>query len=292
MSSEDDQGNERAEVFTQNRGGSVSATDGLPGGIDNLDGDVVAEFNFLFTNFISHVYSEKVLKRHAESQSPSTNSVQAIQVVCSVTRYPHHCIASISALYNQRRRRHPFSKTDPSMIFTLSLHVAINELKPLIQLPKKLASKTQNQQINSALKDCGKLLHYSVSQLNRSLISCDGKKSMANGTMIGELTAWIRSGISSIEKCLKGLEPMKSEWRVARVKFNKAEVYMGNSLRILENKNAINQVFYPAVQSIMASLMLNRESYVLNIFLICSQYLVMVFLICFLLRLMISRPRR
>ncbi|KAL2555797.1 putative pectinesterase/pectinesterase inhibitor 26 [Forsythia ovata] len=176
----------------------------------------------LFAVIISTaIYGFTVLKRHAESQSPSTNSVRAIEVVCSVTRYPHHCIASISALYNQRRRRHPFSKTDPSMIFTLSLHVAINELKPLIQLPKKLASKTQNQQINSALKNCGKLLIYSVSQLNRSLISSDGKKSMANETMIGDLTAWIRSGISSVDKCLKGLEPMKSEWRVARVKFNK-----------------------------------------------------------------------
>ncbi|KAL2471933.1 putative pectinesterase/pectinesterase inhibitor 26 [Abeliophyllum distichum] len=167
----------------------------------------------LFAVIISTIiYGFTVLKRHAESQSPSTNSVRAIQVVCSVTWYPHHCIASISA---QRRRRHPFSKNDPSMIFTLSLHVAINELKPLISLPKKLASKTRNHQINSALKDCGKLLNYSVSQLNRSLISSDGKKSMANETMIGDLTAWIRSGISNIDKCLKGLESMKSEWRVA-----------------------------------------------------------------------------
>lgn len=224
----------------------------------------------LFTIIISTIiFGFGVLKRHTESQYPSSNSVRAIQVVCSVTRNPRLCTTSISALYN-RRRRHPFSKTDPSMIFTLSLHVAINELKPLISL-----SKSNN---------CGKLLDDSLSQLNGSLISSDGKKSMDDETMIRDLTASIKGGISNIDKCLKGLESMKSEWRIARVKFYMVKVYMGNSLQILQNRNAINEMFYPDVQTIFASLMLNRELYLLSIILICSQYLVMVFLVCNLLR--------
>lgn len=223
----------------------------------------------LFTLTISTIiFGFTVLKRHTESQYPSTNSVRAIRVVCSVTWNPHHCTTSISALYN--RRRLPFSKTDPSMIFTLSLHVAINKLKPLISLPKNT--------------DCGKLFNDSLSQLNGSLISSDGKKSMDNETMVRDLTASIKGGISNIDKCLKRLESMRSEWRIARVKFYMVKVYMGNSLQILQNKNVINEQFYPDVRTILASLMLKPASYCLSLILICSQYLVIVFLVCILLR--------
>ncbi|PIN03344.1 Pectinesterase [Handroanthus impetiginosus] len=253
-------------------------------------------FILLFTLIISAIISAfTVLKRHAESQSLSANPILAVESACRVTYNYRTCIRSLSSLQNQSH------KIYPSDILGLSIRSVFHEFSTISTLPQELASKIENNNIKPALIDCQNLLVDSLNQLNRSqnveIIDCDEE-------MVQDLRILMAQAKNSTTRCLHGLHtaaaaaaaagtPLQQILRLKKVKMRimKAEIYVLNSLDILEKKGEIDAMFGPNFGSILGSFMLDREYYVLSVVLLCLQYLATALLFCVLVRVFMSRTR-
>ncbi|KAL2254035.1 UNVERIFIED_CONTAM: hypothetical protein Sindi_0198200 [Sesamum indicum] len=253
----------------------------------------------LFTLIIFAIISVfTVLKHRTESHSLSVRPTAAIHSVCRFARYYQTCVDSLSPLSSYGHKIHA------SYIFGLSIRAAFFEFYSIGTLAKKLSSKMENKHIGLVLTDCQKLFTDTISQLNRSLIMIDNYLDLDEGilafdeVMMRELRNSTAQATNNLDRCLEGLgEEGATPREVVMIKkvmvrIEKAQMYMLNSLAILEKKDVIKEMFDPSVQSILASFMLAREYHVLTIALFCSQYLVLVFMFCSLLRVFMSRTRK
>ncbi|KAG8379164.1 hypothetical protein BUALT_Bualt07G0059700 [Buddleja alternifolia] len=109
---------------------------------------------------------------------------------------------------------------------------------------------------------CQDLFIDSLSQLNKSMIMTmdfvsPKDKILDNEEIVENLRILMINAMYDVDKCLKGLEETRKEWRFLKNQIESriysAKVYMLNSLDILDNKNVIHEIFYPRVGSIMAA---------------------------------------
>ncbi|PIN15138.1 hypothetical protein CDL12_12219 [Handroanthus impetiginosus] len=138
------------------------------------------------------------------------------------------------------------------------------------------------------------ILEFSIRSQNVEIIDCDEE-------MVKDLRILMAQAKNSTTRCLHGLHtaaaaagtPLQQILRLKKVKMRimKAEIYVLNSLDILEKKDEIDAMFGPNFGSILGSFMLDREYYVLSVVLLCLQYLAMVLLFCVLMRVFMSRTR-
>ncbi|KAH0455043.1 hypothetical protein IEQ34_016967 [Dendrobium chrysotoxum] len=96
-------------------------------------------------------------------QSPISAS-SSIKVICSVTRYPYSCFASLSfAAINSST-----VATDPAALFKLSLAVASRSISKLSSILSTLKIPTIDIRLQAAVNDCKELLDDTVDRLNDS----------------------------------------------------------------------------------------------------------------------------
>lgn len=174
-----------------------------------------------------------------EQEHPTSDSTESLKTVCAVTKHLDSCISSISSLNDP-------PKSDPVHFFNLSLQVSLRELTNLSSLPKTLISKSNEPRSESALKDCVKLFDDSVSQLNNTAelmkVSRPGEKVLTE-MKISDMLTWISAAMTDQETCLDGLDEMGSTVvDEVRARVHKSNVYMSNSLAILNNlKNLLEK---------------------------------------------------
>ncbi|PIN03346.1 Pectinesterase [Handroanthus impetiginosus] len=244
-------------------------------------------FIIFFTLIIFAIISAfTVLKHHAESRSLSANPMLAFRSACDVTYNYRTCIRSLSSLQNHTHKIHP------SDILGLSIRSVFHEFSTISTLPQELASKIDNNNIKPALIDCQNLLIDSLNQLNRSqnveIIDYDEE-------MVKDLRNLMAQVKNNTGRCLDGLDGAAAAavpqqiftMKKVKMRIQKAEIYVLNSLEILEKKSEIDEMFDPNFRSILGSFMLQT----VGVF--CLQYLVMVWLFCVLImRVFLSRTRK
>ncbi|XP_004303759.1 PREDICTED: pectinesterase 3 [Fragaria vesca subsp. vesca] len=174
-------------------------------------------------------------RNSSSSPSPTEPATQltpssSLKAVCDVTLYPNSCFSSISSLKNS-------NTTDPEALFKLSLHVAIDEVSKLKDLPSKLKSKIGNDtKLNEAFKVCETLFDDAVDKLNDSLSSMEigSSDKLLSQTKINDLKTWITASMTDQDTCLDSLEELNStlvqEFRDA---MQNSTEYASNSLAIV-----------------------------------------------------------
>ncbi|KAL2515895.1 putative pectinesterase/pectinesterase inhibitor 26 [Forsythia ovata] len=188
------------------------------------------------------VIHESVTEPPESEEEPSqiaSNSAKSLKTVCAVTRYPESCISSISSL------NHP-PTANPLNFFNLSLQATARELSNLTSLPKELISKSNDKRTESALKDCISLFDDSVSQLSRSLglMKVGTGEKVLTDMNISDLQTWISAAMTDQETCLDGIGEMGSTVPDEfRVKVQKSQEYMSNTLAILNNIRSLFEKF-------------------------------------------------
>ncbi|KAM7471913.1 hypothetical protein LguiA_010096 [Lonicera macranthoides] len=175
-------------------------------------------------------------KRNSDTSSDSNNipssqmsPASSLKAVCSQTRYPDSCIASISSLQTS-------NTTDPEELFKLSLHVVKNSLDKLSSLPEDLKNKTKDQGLKSALDVCGSVIDDAIDMLNDSISLMDvhsGGK-VLSASKINDLKTWLSTTITNQETCLDALQELNHTVPVdvKGIMKNSTE-YASNSLAIV-----------------------------------------------------------
>ncbi|KAL2492931.1 putative pectinesterase/pectinesterase inhibitor 26 [Abeliophyllum distichum] len=190
----------------------------------------------------SAVIHESITEPPESEEEPSqiaSNSAQSLKTVCAVTRYPKSCFSSISSL-------NPPSTANPLNFFNLSLQATARELSNLTSLPKELISKSNDKRTESALKDCISLFDDSVSQLSRSLelMKVGTGEKVLTDMNNSDLQTWISAAMTDQETCLDGIGEMGSTVPDEfRVKVQKSQEYMSNTLAILNNIQSLFEKF-------------------------------------------------
>ncbi|PIN15139.1 Pectinesterase [Handroanthus impetiginosus] len=235
-------------------------------------------FIIIFTLIISVIISAfTVLKLPAQSQSLSTKViVMTLQTACRVTHQYYPCNRSLPSLQNHTHKIHP------SNTVGFSIRSVFHEVSTISTLPQKLASKIDNNNIKPALIDCHNLLIDSLNQLNRSQ---NVEIVVYDEEMVKNLRVLMAQVKKKIGRCLDGLDAAAAAaepQQIVRMKkvtmrIKKAEIYVLNSLEILEKMGKIYEISDPNFGSILGSFML----YGVGSF--CLQYLAMVLLFCVLI---------
>ncbi|KAL6541351.1 hypothetical protein OROHE_011059 [Orobanche hederae] len=169
-----------------------------------------------------------------ESESPqlASDPADSLKKVCAVTRHPDSCFSSVSPLNSP-------PSSNPLRFFNLSLHASITEVASLKDL---LAERKPEP----ALKDCAELFDDASSQLGRSAESiCVGRgEKVLTDMKISDLKTWISAAMTDQVTCLDGLEEMESTaLDEFRVKVQRSQEYMSNTLTILNNIRTLFKKF-------------------------------------------------
>lgn len=188
----------------------------------------------IIASFIAALIHESLTESEESETSPlASNSNDALKAVCSVTRYPDSCFSSISPLNSP-------PSNDPLRFFNLSLHASLIEVS-------SLKSQLAESKADPATKDCAELFDDAVSQLGRSAESIcvgPGEKKVLTEMRISDLQSWISAAMTDQDTCLDGLAEMGST-AVAdfKLRVQRSEEYMSNSLAILNNIQSLFQKF-------------------------------------------------
>lgn len=178
------------------------------------------------------IHESAAESKESEPSELASNSIDSLKTVCSVTRYPDSCFSSISSL-NSPPSNNPFR------FFNLSLHASLLEVS-------SLQSQLTELNADPAMKDCAELLDDAASQLGRSaeLICVSSGEKVLTEMRISDLQTWISAAMTDPETCLDGLEEMGST-AVGdfKLKGQKSQEYMSNSLAILNNIESLSQKF-------------------------------------------------
>ncbi|KAL8057044.1 hypothetical protein ABFX02_04G158400 [Erythranthe guttata] len=223
-----------------------------------------------------------VLKHQTEAESLSANPTAAIRSACHVTIDYTSCVESLlSSLDN-----HSHTIIHASDILRLSVAAGLRESRTVATHFQELASKIGNKNIKNpdSITGCQKLIVDSVDQLNGSLamiatVDFDGE--LGSNELRGKMV----KAANNVEGCYYG--EADEVGPTIRVKIKQAEIYVRNSVAILDSFEEVKEMFDPSVGSVLASLMLVRENYVITVALFCTQYLVLIFLLCSVLRVFV-----
>ncbi|CAI9753871.1 unnamed protein product [Fraxinus pennsylvanica] len=188
---------------------------------------------------IGAVIHESITEPPESEEGLASNSAESLKTVCAVTRFPDSCFSSISSLNK------PLT-ANPLNFFNLSLEATVRGLSNLTSLPKELISKSNDKPTESALKDCISLFVEAVSQLNRSfeLMKMGPGEKVLTDMKISDLQTWISAAMTDQDTCLEGIGEMGSTVpNEFKVKVQKSQEYMSNSLAILNNIQSLFEKF-------------------------------------------------
>lgn len=173
-------------------------------------------------------------RRGDSSSSPqlSTSASSSIKAVCSVTRYPDSCFASLSSAISNSST----VATDPTALFQLSLAVASRSLSKLSSFLFTLKIPTTDSRLQAAINDCKELLDDAIDRLNDSTAifttAKHGEKILSD-SKISDLKTWLSTTITNQETCLDGFEGTTGGFR------ENLEAAMVNSTQFSSNSLAI-----------------------------------------------------
>ncbi|EYU35849.1 hypothetical protein ABFS82_09G037500 [Erythranthe guttata] len=198
---------------------------------------IVASLAVFLTLAIGSLIAVLICESATESDKPepssqlASNSAASLKIVCAVTRYPETCFSAISPLNSP-------PSNSPLRFFNLSLHAGAAQVSSLISL----ANETKAE---AAVKDCAELFDDAASQLARSAESISvGSSSSGEKVLtemrISDLQTWISAAMTDQETCVDGLEEMGSTAvDEFKVRVQKSQEYMSNSLAILNNIHSL-----------------------------------------------------
>ncbi|KAH6807808.1 hypothetical protein C2S51_028916 [Perilla frutescens var. frutescens] len=178
------------------------------------------------------IHESATESKESEPSQLASNSAESLKTVCSVTRYPDSCFASISPL-NSPPSNNPFR------FFNLSLHASLLEVS-------SLKSQLTEQKGDPAMKDCGELFDDAASELGRSaeLICVGPGEKVFTEMRISDLQTWVSAAMTDLDTCLEGLAEMGSTAvSEFKLKVQKSQEYMSNTLAILNNIQSLFQKF-------------------------------------------------
>lgn len=240
-----------------------------------------------------------ILQHDTEAEGLSANPTKAIRVVCSLTPHPSPC--SKSLMENLNIYPSKSNTINPSMIFTLSLHAAIDKVGDLISTVKAGILKAKKDSTTlTALKRCRSLLEDSMKLVNNTMelmgqFDPEENAFTEDKFLIKALPGWMTNATENIERCLTEVELINSTsgeykdgWTIRRdikteiTSFSRPS--MENSLMILVKMEEILELFDPRFGSVLASLLLEARGYVFIAGVFCSQYLFLIILIVLVLR--------
>lgn len=159
----------------------------------------------------------------SESELASTSAESSLRTVCAVTWYPESCFSSISPLNSP-------PSNSPFRFFNLSLHASALQVSAL----KDLAAGAT---ADPAVKDCAELFDDAASQLGRSAELIRGEKVLTKMSL-SSLQTWISAALTDHDTCTDGLAEMESTALGSfKVRVQKAEEYLSNTLAILNNSD-------------------------------------------------------
>ncbi|KAM7275954.1 hypothetical protein ACFE04_017820 [Oxalis oulophora] len=174
---------------------------------------------------------------HKHNSSSSSNAVPppevtpsiSLKAVCGQTLYPDKCYSSISSIDKS-------NTTDLQVLFELSLHVAIDELAKLKDLPAQLIEKTNDERLSKALFVCESVFDDAWDKLNDSI------SSMGNGTItnskIDDMRTWLSASITDEESCLDTLRELNAS-AINNSTIDQIQKAMQNSTEYTSNSLAI-----------------------------------------------------
>lgn len=178
------------------------------------------------------IHDSATESEESEPSQLASNSVESLKTVCSVTRYPDSCFSSISPLNSP-------PSDNPLRFFNLSLHASLLEVS-------SLQSRLTEPKADPAMKDCAELFDDAASQLGRSaeLICVGPGEKVLTEMRISDLQTWISAAMTDQDTCLDGLAEMGSTAvGEFKLKVQKSQEYMSNSLAILNNIQSLFQKF-------------------------------------------------
>lgn len=232
-----------------------------------------------------------ILQHDTQAEGLSANPTKAIRVVCSLTPHPSPC--SKSLIENLNIYPSKSNTINPSMIFTLSLHAAIDKVGDLISTVKAGILKAKKDSTTlTALKRCRSLLEDSMKLVNNTMelmgqFDPEENAFTEDKFLIKALPGWMTNATENIERCLTEVE-LINDWTIRRdikteiTSFSRPS--MENSLMILVKMEEILELFDPRFGSVLASLLLEARGYVFIAGVFCSQYLFLIILIVLVLR--------
>lgn len=245
-----------------------------------------------------------ILQHDTEAEGLSANPTKAIRVVCSLTPHPSPC--SKSLMENLNIYPSKSNTINPSKIFTLSLHAAMDKVGDLISTVKAGILKAKKDSTTlTALKRCRSLLEDSMKLVNNTMelmgqFDPEENAFTEDKFLIKALPGWMTNATENIERCLTEVELIngwsnnstsgedKDDWTIRRdikteiTRFSRPS--MENSLMILVKMEEILELFDPRFGSVLASLLLEARGYVFIAGVFCSQYLFLIILIVLVLR--------
>ncbi|KAK8942208.1 Pectinesterase 3 [Platanthera guangdongensis] len=165
-------------------------------------------------------------------QSPVSTS-SFIRAVCSITRYPDSCFASLSSAAPNSTA----IAIDPAAIlFQLSLSVASRSISNVSAFLSTLNIPVTDNRLRAAVRDCKELLNDAVDRLNDSIAIISAAKpgeKILSASKISDLRTWLSTTITDQETCLDGFEGTNGGFR------EKLEAAMMNSKQFASNSLAI-----------------------------------------------------
>lgn len=246
----------------------------------------VVIFSLIIGSIISVI---SILKHETEAEGLSANPTKAIQVVCSLTPYSRACSKSLT----ENLKTYPSNTINPSKIFTLSLHAAIEEVRDLISTIKAGIFKAKDSRTSTVLKHCRSLLEDSMKLVNNTMelmgqFDSDENAFTEDKFMIKVLPGWMTNATENIDRCLTEMELIEGRnntngdkdddgKRMREIKIKILWVSrppVVNSLTILVRMEEILELFDPHFGSVLASLLLEARGDVLVVGVFCSQFLV------------------
>ncbi|MED6204747.1 Pectinesterase 3 [Stylosanthes scabra] len=171
-------------------------------------------------------------RRSSSSSSTDPTPASSLKAVCDVTQYPHSCMSSISSLPDYSN-----TTTDPHLLFSLSLRVAINELSSLSHYPSKLRSSIKEPRLQKAIDVCSTVLADAISNFNDSVSSLDTAGKLPSATKISDIRTWVSAAITNQDTCLDALQEVNST--AANAALENMQTAMKNSTEFSSNSLAI-----------------------------------------------------
>ncbi|MFS7963044.1 putative pectinesterase [Helianthus anomalus] len=187
----------------------------------------------IFTIIIGTIITLQVVRqpdRHNNRGYKPLNTEQSVSVinsVCAVTQHPESCLAHVSTVNSS-------DVVDPMMIFNITLHLAVNEVVNVSLMSKTLVMKVNDLYTILMFRECVSLFDDAVSRLSRAveIVNRDGE--MMEGR-VADLMAWISGAMTDQERCVEGLEEVRSMvGDELKVRVKRSSVSLSNSLAILD----------------------------------------------------------
>ncbi|PKU59425.1 pectinesterase 3-like [Dendrobium catenatum] len=181
---------------------------------------------------ISVIVNKRKSVDNSSSPQSTISASSSIKAICSVTRYPDSCFASLSsAVINSST-----VATDPAALFQLSLVVASRSISKLSSFLSTLKIPTTDIRLQAAVNDCKELLGDAVDRLNDSaavFTTAKPGEKIFSDIKISDLKTWLSSTITDQETCLDSFEGTTGGFR------EKLEAAMVNSTQFASNSLAI-----------------------------------------------------